>query len=163
MFPNFKEQITIGDLQLNFVLDGDDTDSTLVVFEMIVPPNAKVPAPHYHVDETLYIMEGRLTQIYGTQTLELKKGDKLFIKRGTVHGFNNKGPETVKALCMLSPASIGPAYFREIAAVLNGGGPPDMQKILDIMQRHGLEAGNIDNLTTSGTLAERGGEPRVEA
>jgi len=75
MFPNFKEQITIGDLQLNFVLDGDDTDSTLVVFEMIVPPNAKVPAPHYHVDvdETLYIMEGTFTQIYGSQTLELKK------------------------------------------------------------------------------------------
>lgn len=31
------------------------------------------------------------------------------------------------------------AYFREIAEVINAGGPPDMQRVLAIMQRHGLE------------------------
>ncbi len=141
MFPAFKEEIIIGDLKLNFLLDGDDTDGTLVMFEMLVPPNAKVPAPHYHVhvDETLYIIEGTLTQIYGTEILKLKAGDKLFIKRGTVHGFTNNGTETVRALCTLSPASIGPAYFKEIALALSAGGPPDMQQILAIMKRHGLE------------------------
>ena len=56
MFPAFKEQISIGELKLNFLVDGHDTEGTLVIFEMLVPPNAKVPAPHYHtdVDETLY-------------------------------------------------------------------------------------------------------------
>ncbi len=84
MFPAIKEEIAIGELKLKFLFDGDDTDNTLVLFEILVPPNAKVPAPHYHVDvdETLYIMEGALSQIYGTETLELKAGDKLFIKRG---------------------------------------------------------------------------------
>lgn len=142
MFPAFKEQITIGELRLNFLLDGEDTDGTLVLFEMFVPPNVKVPAPHYHVDvdETLYVMEGTLTQIYGKEILELKPGDKLFIKRGIVHGFNNKGSETARVLCALSPATIGPAYFREIAALINAGGPPDIQQLLGIMKRHGLEA-----------------------
>lgn len=141
MFPKFKEQITIGELQLNFLADGDDTDGTLVMFEMLVPPNAKVPAPHYHteVDETLYVMEGVLTQLYGADILEMKSGDKLFIKRGIVHGFSNKGSETARVLCALSPASIGPAYFREIAAIINAGGPPDLQMLLSIMKRHGLE------------------------
>ncbi|MDN3583611.1 cupin domain-containing protein [Mucilaginibacter flavus] len=141
MFPKFKETVRMGALELNFLLDGQDTAGTLVQFELIVPPNAKVPAPHFHVevDETLYILEGTLTQLIDTDTHELKPGDHCFIKRGTIHGFNNLHSETVRALCSLSPANIGPAYFREIAAVINAGGPPDMQKVLTIMKNHGLE------------------------
>lgn len=32
MFPSIKEKIRIGALELNFLLDGDDTDGTLVRF-----------------------------------------------------------------------------------------------------------------------------------
>jgi len=141
MFPIIKESIRIGNIELNFLLDGDDTDGTLVQFELIVPPNAKVPAPHFHVevDETLYVLEGTLTQTLGEEILELHPGDKCFVKRGLVHGFNNLHSKTVRVLCTLSPASIGPAYFREIGAVINAGGPPDIQKVLAIMKTHGLE------------------------
>jgi len=141
MTAAIKETVHIGTLQLNFLLDGDDTDNTLVMFELIVPPHAKVPAPHFHVavDETLYGLEGVLTQTIDGKPSELKPGDKCFIKRGTVHGFINIHETTAKALCVLTPASIGPAYFREIAAVINAGGPPDMEKVLAIMQQHGLE------------------------
>jgi quercetin dioxygenase-like cupin family protein len=141
MFPKIKESIVMGSLEINFLLDGDDTDGTLVQFEFVVPPGAKVPAPHFHVDvdETLYILEGTITQLVGTETRELQPGDHCFIKRGVVHGFNNLHDKTVRVLCTLSPASIGPAYFREIAGVINAGGPPDMQKVLAIMKAHGLE------------------------
>ena len=141
MFPKIKETIRIGGLELNFLLDSEDTDGTLVQFELIVPPNAKVPAPHFHVevDETLYILEGTFTQLIDTEMHELHPGDHCFIKRGTVHGFNNLHSKTARALCTLSPASIGPAYFREIGELINAGGPPDIQKLLAIMKRHGLE------------------------
>ena len=141
MFPKIKETIRIGGLELNFLLDSEDTDGTLVQFELVVPPNAKVPAPHFHVevDETLYILEGTFTQLIGTEMHELHPGNHCFIKRGTVHGFNNLHSKTARALCTLSPASIGPAYFREIGELINAGGPPDIQKLLAIMKRHGLE------------------------
>lgn len=141
MYPSIKEEIKLGGITLKFLVDGQDTDGTLVVFEMLVPPNTRVPAPHYHVhvDETLYVMEGTLNQLYDTETRVLGPGDKIFIKRGVVHGFNNTGTEDARVLCFLSPASIGPEYFREIAAVVNAGGPPDMQQMLAIMKRHGLE------------------------
>jgi quercetin dioxygenase-like cupin family protein len=141
MFPSFKETIHIGALELNFLLDGDDTDGTLVQFEMIVPPNVKVPAPHFHVevDEMAYMLEGTLTQTIGSETREMHAGDKCFIKRGVIHGFNNLHDKPARVLCTLSPASIGPPYFREIAAVINAGGPPDMQKVLAIMKNYGLE------------------------
>ncbi|CCH54885.1 hypothetical protein BN8_04101 [Fibrisoma limi BUZ 3] len=141
MFPFFKEQITIGSLQLNFLVDGQDTDGSLVMFEMLVPSNARVPAPHFHVDvdETLYVLEGTLTMLHGADTRLLNPGDKLFIKRGLVHGFTNNHPQTARVLCALSPATIGPTYFRELAEVINAGGPPDMQRVLAIMKQHGLE------------------------
>ncbi|UHG94605.1 cupin domain-containing protein [Spirosoma oryzicola] len=141
MFHSFKEQITIGGLQLNFLVDGQDTEGSLVMFEMLVPPNAKVPAPHFHVevDETLYVLEGTLTMLYNTETRQLNPGDRLFIKRGLNHGFTNEHTQTVRVLCALSPASIGPAYFRQLAAVINVGGPPDRHQILSIMKQYGLE------------------------
>src|ERR1700712_4626118 len=124
MFPHFKEKIKIGALELNFLLDGEDTDGTLVQFEMIIPPNARVPVPHFHVDvdETVYMLEGKLTQLVGTETRDLQPGDVCFIKRGVVHGFSNPHDQIAKAFYTLTPASIGPAYFREIAAVVNSGG-----------------------------------------
>ncbi|MBD2755715.1 cupin domain-containing protein [Spirosoma validum] len=141
MFPVYKEQITIGGLQLNFLVDGQDTEGSLVMFEMFVPPNAKVPAPHFHVevDETLYVLEGKLTMLYNTETRQLNPGDTLFIKRGLIHGFTNEHTQTARVLCALSPASIGPAYFRELAVVINAGGPPDRHQILSIMKQYGLE------------------------
>jgi hypothetical protein len=39
---------------------------------------------------------------------------------------------------MLTPAHIGPAFFREAADVVNAGGPPDPKKMGEVMRRHGL-------------------------
>jgi hypothetical protein len=46
----------------------------------------------------------------------------------------------VKVLCMVTPAAIGPQFFRESAEVINAaaGGPPDRTKMMEIMKRHGL-------------------------
>ena len=38
----------------------------------------------------------------------------------------------------MTPALIGPEYFREMAAIVNAGGPPDLEKIKAVMTRHGL-------------------------
>jgi hypothetical protein len=55
-----------------------------------------------------------------------------------VHRFDNKTNADAKALCVITPAAIGPEYFRQTFAVLNAGGPPDKAKLLEIMRRHGL-------------------------
>jgi hypothetical protein len=41
---------------------------------------------------------------------------------------------------VITPAAIGPTYFRETAGVINAaaGGPPDRVKMAEIMRRHGL-------------------------
>ncbi len=43
-------------------------------------------------------------------------------------------------LCMVTPAAIGPQFFREIAEAMKAAsdGPPDRVKMMEIMLRHGL-------------------------
>ena len=135
-----KEIIQVGALELRFLLDGDDTDQQMVVFEFSVPPGARVPAPHYHekVDELVYGLVGTMTTTMGGKTHTLEPGDRCFIPRGVVHHHANQGTVTATLLTVLTPATIGPAYFRELAALLRAGGPPDPARIQEIMARHGL-------------------------
>jgi hypothetical protein len=72
--------------------------------------------------------------------IDVGPGQALCIPRGAIHRFDDNGDEDVKALCVLTPAAIGPQYFREAAAVIAAaaGGPPDRARMAEIMRRHGL-------------------------
>lgn len=132
--------VKIGSLELRFLVDEAQSSGTLVMFEMTVPPNARVPAPHHHrdVDEMVYVLHGTMTMLLDGQKRELAPGDSLFVPRGHIHGFENLGPDTVRSLAVLTPGSIGKRYFEELAAEVNVAGKPDLAKIKDIMLRNGL-------------------------
>ena len=51
-------------------------------------------------------------------SIEVGPGQALCIPRGAVHRFDNLGSEDVKQLAVISPAIMGPAYFREAAEVI---------------------------------------------
>jgi hypothetical protein len=61
--------------------------------------------------------------------------------RGAVHAFANHEAVDAKVLSVLSPAVIGPEFFRDMGAVIEAaeGSPPhDRAKMVEIMRRHGL-------------------------
>jgi quercetin dioxygenase-like cupin family protein len=100
-----------------------------------------VPAhSHDHYEETIFGIDGVLNWTVDEQEIVVGPGQALCIPRGAVHRFDNNGSRDVKALCVITPAAIGPQYFREIAAVVNVGvgSPPDAAKLSEIMRRHGL-------------------------
>jgi quercetin dioxygenase-like cupin family protein len=134
-----KEIIKVGQLELRFLLDGDDTDNQMVVFEFDIPPGAKVPVAHYHtdVDEMIYGLKGTMSTYINGKRTDIAPGDHRFIPRGAVHYHDNQTNEVASALCVLTPASIGPAFFREMSDLLMAG-PPDPAKVGAIMTRHGL-------------------------
>ena len=74
------------------------------------------------------------------QYVLIPPGQALFIPRGAIHRFDNNGSQEVKGVCVITPAPIGPQYFREAAEVINAaaGGPPDRVKVAETMRRHGL-------------------------
>jgi quercetin dioxygenase-like cupin family protein len=137
---NETEIIQVGQISIRFLLESKSTNGQLAMFEFTVPAGIKVPAPHSHThyDETVYGLEGVMTFTVNGQPVDIGPGDTCFIPRGAVHGFNNLKPGTARALAVATPALIGPDYFRDIAAIINAGGPPDLEKIKAVMTRHGL-------------------------
>ena len=51
---NPKEVIRVGAIEIRYLLEGSETGGALALFETVVPPAVRVPAPHRHVtyDET---------------------------------------------------------------------------------------------------------------
>ena len=132
--------IKIGQLEINFLLESAQTNGMISMFEFTVPPNAKVPVPHYHkdFDETIYGLEGIMTFILNGETINITAGQSLFIPRGATHEFYNHGEITAKSLAITSPALFGPAYFYDLAEVINVAGPPDREKMKSVMLQYGL-------------------------
>jgi hypothetical protein len=118
-----EETIKIGPLGIRFLLTGDDSNGSVSVFEVLVPVGQKLAA----VDGT---------------PIEVGPGQVLCIPCGAVHRFDNLGSEDVKQLAVITPAIVGPAYFREAAEVIGAaaGGPTDRAKMMDVFRRHGMTA-----------------------
>jgi quercetin dioxygenase-like cupin family protein len=138
-----EEAIRIGPLGIRFLLSGEDTNGSVSVFEVTVPARQKLAAPAHTNDayeETLYGIEGVLTWTVDGKAIELGPGQALCIPRGAVHRFDNFGTEDAKQLSIVTPAIMGPAYFREASQVVNAaaGGPPDTAKMVEIFRRHGM-------------------------
>jgi len=138
-----EETIKIGPLGIRFLLTGDDSNGSVSVFEVLVPVGQKLAAPAHKNDayeEILYGIEGVLTWTVDGTPIEVGPGQALCIPRGAVHRFDNLGSEDVKQLAVISPAIMGPAYFREAAEVIRdaAGSPPDRAKMMDVFRRHGM-------------------------
>jgi len=138
-----EETIGTKGLTVHFVLTGDNSNGSIAAFELTVSAAQKLPAPahsHDHYEETIYGIDGVLTWTVDGKQIDVGPGQALCIPRGAVHRFDNNASRDAKVLCVITPAAIGPEYFRETFAVLNAaaGGPPDRTKMAEIMRRHGL-------------------------
>jgi quercetin dioxygenase-like cupin family protein len=135
-----NEIIRMGQIGVRFLHHGADGNGSLAMFEFTVQAGAKVPVPHYHkaYDETIYGVEGVMTFTIEGNAVDIGPGEVCFIPRGAVHGFNNLGQTDAKALAVVTPALLGPDYFQEIAAIVNAGGPPDIEQLKGVMLKHGL-------------------------
>ncbi len=131
-------EITAGQLGIRYLIDGSH-DASLGMFELTVPPASNVPPPHSHSrnEEIVYALEGTLRYTVGSETRDLTAGQSMHTPRGTVHAFSNPFDRVARALIVLSP-DIGAQYFKDVAAVVNAGGPPDKAALITVMSRYGL-------------------------
>src|ERR671939_1138811 len=136
-----SKEVSIGQLAIRFLLEGEASGGSVALFEFDVPAAARVPAAHSHdsYEETIYGLEGVLSWTLDGRQTEVGPGEVLCIPRGVVHRFDNDHDVDAKMLSIVTPGVLGPDYFREIAAVIEAatGGPPDSAALTEVMRRHG--------------------------
>lgn len=130
--------IKVGQLGINYLVDGSKTGN-IGMFELTVPPGSNVPPPHSHShnEECVYVLAGTLRYTVGAETRDLGPGQSMATPKGVVHGFSNPFAEVARAMIVLSP-DIGAQYFKDVAAVVKAGGPPDKAALVSVMSRYGL-------------------------
>jgi quercetin dioxygenase-like cupin family protein len=138
-----EETIRVGPVGVRFLITGENSGGSVAMFELLVAGMKGLPGPahsHDHYEESVYGIEGVITWTVNGKRIDVGPGEGLCISRGAIHRFDNNGKGDAKALCVVTPAEIGPEYFREVAEVLRaaGGGPVDRVRMGEIMRRYGL-------------------------
>ena len=137
------ETIRLGPLAVRFLITGENSNGSVAAFELSVPGARRLAAPahsHDHYEETIYGIGGVLTWTVNGKQIDVGPGQALCIPRGAVHRFDNNGNRDVRALCVITPAAIGPRVFPRVrrSDQCGRGGPPDTAKMVEIMRRHGI-------------------------
>jgi quercetin dioxygenase-like cupin family protein len=142
MATRMCEEITVGELAIRFLVEGEESAGSVAVFEFDVPVGSKVAAAHSHdgYEETVYGLGGVVTWTVEGTSSDVGPGDALVIPRGAVHQFDNRGDADATQLVIVTPGALGPDYFREVGAILEtaAAGPPDFKALGEVMRRHGL-------------------------
>ena len=136
-----SEPIRLGPITVTFSVDADASNGSVTVSRCDVRDGAGIPVAHSHdaFEETIYGLEGNTTFTLDGEDIQIGPGDTVCIRRGVVHSFVAREGD-VAFLAIATPGVFGPAYFHELAALLEGAsdGPPDPAAIAAVMLRHGL-------------------------
>lgn len=124
--------------EMTVLLSGADTGGKLAMCLDVTPPSGG-PPPHYHLneDEWFFPLQGEVEFLIDGEWQEVAVGTAVFIPRGTVHTFRNKGTEPLKILLHTTPAGFE-IFFERCAEEFAKPGPPDMARIMQIGAEHGI-------------------------
>lgn len=126
------------------LLDGRDTGGAAAAVEVTMLPGA---ATLLHSDDredlVWHVIDGTLDIDTADGTRTVEAGTSVFVPRGDVHAFANRGTGDAKAVMIAVPAGIE-AFFKEAATLLPPGvpaGPPPPDTVAAfaaLATRHGI-------------------------
>ncbi len=120
-------------------LSGEDTDGDYAIMEDHTPPQQGPPLHrHLREDESFYVIEGQyLFEVDGEQ-IHAGPGSAVYAPQGTAHRFQNTGLTPGKLLVIVQPAGLD-SFFVDIDAATKGAREPDLDVVVPIFEKHGLE------------------------
>jgi mannose-6-phosphate isomerase-like protein (cupin superfamily) len=119
----------------------DQTSGDFSLMERTVPPGARIPPAHRHVNcsEAFFVLSGTITFWLDGAELAGGAGDFLLVPRGAAHTFGNQHEQPGRLLVLHAPAMDG--YFEELHKLWAGAEPPSREAEVELMSRYGMEPG----------------------
>ena len=123
-------------------VSSDESGGEMTIMEMLIPPGAG-PPPHTHPGtETVYVIEGKLRYNIADEVFEGGPGAVFHIPAGVVENFE---PLTESRLLVVYKPGGIEKFFEEAGEPGQAGvlppppdGPPDIERIIAIGEKHGM-------------------------
>ncbi len=147
--PGEAETLPVGDMNVDFLASGEETDGALSVIQFRIPESGGGTGLHIHMaeHEMGYVLEGTCQFTIGEQTGTLNAGDWIFIPKGTPHKFKSGGQGPFRLLSIFSPAGFE-GYFKELSHLLTAASsPPDPSAFAALEQKYHLSILNTGERT----------------
>lgn len=123
---------------ITVLLTGQQTGGRFALFHGDFVPSSGAPLHlHHREDETFYILEGVLDMQVGQAKETALAGATVFRPREIPHDFFNNSDRPAKAVALVTPAGFE-NYFADFYGLM-AQGQPDMQAVLSIVQKYGME------------------------
>lgn len=126
------------------LVSSEETEGRFCLFENRSAGRTKTPI-HVHADddETIYVIEGRLTAIVDGEPRRLAPGESLFLKRGVPHQLMNPGNQLTRYVLIGTP-SVFERFLAEAGHELPKGemaappAPADIARLAAAAPRFGI-------------------------
>ncbi len=110
--PNLPHIGLVGDTY-TILLSGKDTNGRYCLIDMHVPPCGG-PGPHRHDFEEMFtLLEGEIEVTFRGEKQVVRAGETVNIPANAPHFFTNASEQTVRLLCMCTPAG-QEEFFMEV-------------------------------------------------
>ena len=137
------ERIMLGPDETIVLASCEDTRGDLFAVEVRMQPGGGPPVMHRHEPSEIYfVKEGVFTMYVGegadVRRLQAGPGDVVPLRGGTPHTVRNESTELAVARVVHTPGQPMEKFCRTVAAMA-ADGPPEMEAVLEVASRSGIE------------------------
>jgi mannose-6-phosphate isomerase-like protein (cupin superfamily) len=108
---------SFGLVQYHYLANQQSTNGDYGLYRVDLAPQAGGPGPHFHraVSEAFFVLSGAMRLYDGTDWVDGRTGDFLYVPPGGVHGFRNEADEPASVLMLFAPGAPREHYFEGLA------------------------------------------------
>src|SRR3954452_4348872 len=122
----------------HYLATGDRTDGDFGLYRWEMGPRPSGPGPHFHrtMTESFFVLGGTVRIYDGTQWVDTRAGDFVFVPVGGIHGFRNESGEDASMLILFTPGAPREAYFEGLVEIAQRTEKPSEAELAEFYARH---------------------------
>ena len=115
------------------------TEGRFSLMERTLSPGGRMPPAHSHVgnDEAYFVLDGSVEFRVSEAVFQGERGVFVLVAAGEPHTFGNTSDAPARLLVLHAPAL--DSYFEELERLWSAPQPPERERELALMRRHGME------------------------